>query len=169
MQEYIEEVDWKENIIAVHPKEKLKEKMFPHKVSLIIPRTPGGLFALCRRAVDKHPFPDTWCCAVGGKVLAKESFQDAAKREMKEEIKVNTPLTQVAKFAYNKPDYQAIFTVFTTKYEIPLNNYTLDPTEIQYVRAFTLNEIKTKVRQTPHEFAPTFLAALEEFSKNLQP
>ena len=36
-EELIEEIDWNGNKIAVHPKSKLKEKMFVHKVSLVIP------------------------------------------------------------------------------------------------------------------------------------
>jgi len=168
MPELIEEIDWQRNVLAVHPKEELKQRMFPHKVSLVIPRAEEGKFILCRRAKDKEPFPDTWCCAVGGKVLAGESYRAAAEREMVEEVGVAEPLTRVTWFNYNQEDYQAIFEVFTTEKPMPLERFQLDPSEIQYLKAFTVAEIREMIEREPNEFAPTFRVALAAFAQSLK-
>lgn len=159
--EVIAEIDWNDNVIAVHPKEKLKEKMFPHRVSLVIPKTKEGKLILCRRAKDKHPFPDTWCCAIGGKVLAGESYEAAARRETQEEVGRPLDVKHVTSFAYDKEDYKAIFAVFTAPMET--DGLKLDPSEIQYLQAFTLEEVNQLIRKNPNEFAATFLAALDAF------
>ncbi len=52
-------------------------------------------WCLAKRAKDKYPFPDTWCCAVGGKARHGESDEDAAIREMKEEIGKAYPIKKV--------------------------------------------------------------------------
>jgi isopentenyldiphosphate isomerase len=68
MEEFIDEIDENGTIISSHPKSLLKEKMFLHKVCLVLPTASDGKFILSRRAKNKFPFPDTWCCAVGGKI-----------------------------------------------------------------------------------------------------
>lgn len=166
-EELIDEVDKAGNVIATHPTSHLKEKTFFHNVSLIIPMTKGNRFLFARRARDKHPYPNTWVCGVGGKALSGESAEDAAKREMQEEIGRIYPLKEVTSFVYDEEDYKAIFTVFTTTVPISKNELALDPNEIQYCKAFTIKEIMRMINATPQEFAPTFIIAIKEFSKGV--
>jgi isopentenyl-diphosphate Delta-isomerase len=167
VEEFIDEVDKTGKVIATHPKNYLKERMFLHQVVLIIPRSKDGKYLLSLRAKDKYPFPDSWCCAVGGKVNSGETIEEAAFREMKEEIGVTYPVKKVASFLYDKPEYKAIFTVFTTTVIVSPTELKLDPQEIQYSDSLPLNEILKLVEQTPDKFSPTFIAAIKEFAKNI--
>lgn len=135
------------------------------RCSLIIPVASDNKFLFSRRAKNKLPFPDTWVCAIGGKVNDGESFEDAAKREMMEEAGVEVPVKKVASFHYNV-EFEALFTIFTTDAPLP-DNLKLDPSEVQYVKAFSLAEIKEMIEKSPNEFAPTFRVALEKFEKNI--
>ncbi len=166
--ELIEEIDWCGNIVGVHPKNLLKKKMFPHKVSLIIPRTKDNKFILSKRAKDQEPWPDTWVCAVGGKVAAEESFEKAALREMKEEIGVVCELEEVGKFSYDDKNYKAIFQIYTTKKELDIDLLRLNPEEIQFSKAFSLDEIQKSVEQNPENFAKSFIPTMKEFVKNVK-
>jgi isopentenyl-diphosphate delta-isomerase len=135
------------------------------RCSVIIPVAPDNKFLFSRRAKDKLPFPDTWVCAIGGKVNENESFEDAAKREMREEVGVEVPIKKVASFHYNV-EFEALFTVFTTGAPLP-DELKLDPSEVQFVKAFSMKEIKEMIEKNPDEFAPTFRVALKEFEKNI--
>ncbi len=135
------------------------------RCSLIIPVASDNKFLFSRRAKDKLPFPDTWVCAIGGKVNDGESFEDAAKREMREEAGVEVLLRKVCSFEYNV-EFSAVFTIFTTYEPLP-DDLKLDFSEVQFVKAFSLAEIKEMIAKTPEEFAPTFRVALAEFEKNL--
>lgn len=168
MEELIEEIDAKGRIIAVRPKSELKKRMFLHRASLIIPRAENNKFWLCRRAADKQPFPDTWCCAVGGKVSAGESYEAGAQREMKEEIGLSAPLQRVALFKYDDLEYKALFTIFTTAASLALEKCVVDKGEIQFLKAFSIEEIRRMIEEKPEEFAPTFRAALKAFAENLK-
>jgi len=163
--EFIPRINWKDEVIAIHPKEKLKEGMFPHRVSLIIPKGIGDTFIFSKRAKDKHPFPNTWCPGIGGKVQAHESYEQAALREMKEEAGLSSNLIFVAKLCYDEADYQAIFHVFSTTEELNIDIFKPDPSEIQHFKAFRLDEIEVMILQNPNDFAPTFREALKVFAK----
>lgn len=139
--------------------------MFLHRVVLVIPMAKGDRYILSRRAKDKHPFPDSWCCGVGGKVHSGEALEEAAIREMREEMGVEHPVREVVSFMYDKQDYKAIFTVFTTKDVLNPGDLKLDPREIQYSEAVSLGEILESVEKNPKIFSPTFIAAIREFAR----
>ena len=167
----IEEINWHGETIAVHPKSRLKESMFPHKAALVIPKGENNKIILCKRAKDKYPFPNTWCCAIGGKVTHGETIHQAALRETLEESNTQPELEEVVSVKYDEDDYKAIFNVFTTKEAFNTAFFTPDPREIQYFQEFSPQEVEKMIQETPQLFAPTFIAILSPFiakiSKNL--
>lgn len=165
-EDLIDEIDKNGKVLTTHPESYLKEKMFLHNVVLVIPMTKEGKYLLAKRAKDKYPFPDSWCCAVGGKVKSGETIEDAATREMQEELGTTYPLKEVASFLYDELDDKAIFTIFTTTVPVSPNELKLDPKEIQYADSFTLNKILKLIGETPSKFSPTFIAAIKEFAKH---
>ena len=136
------------------------------RVSLVIPRGENGKFILARRAVDKHPFPNTWVCGVGGKADGNETFEEAALREMFEEVGFSSPISKMGEFHYDN-EFKADFVVFTTEKSLDVSSFKPDPAEIQFLKEFTIDEIKSMISVNPNDFAPTFRVALEEFVKNL--
>jgi len=165
-EELIDEVDSKGNVIATHPRSYLKERMFLHRVSLIIPMAKGKKILLSKRAEDKHPYPGMWCCAVGGKVRSEETDEDAALREMREEIGNTFPIEKVASFVYDEKEYKGIFSIFTTTVPVSPEELELDPEEIQYSKEFEIREVLHMLKENPSQFAPTFICAIKEFAKH---
>ncbi len=85
---------------------------------------------------------------------------------MKEEIGRTYGLKEVTLFAYDSPEYKAIFTIFTTTEPISLEEFKLDPKEIQYSKEFEIEEVMRMIKENPKQFAPTFIAAIKEFEKH---
>ncbi len=163
MIEYIDELDSEDNIIRSRPKDDLKKTMFFHRVSLIIPKADENKIILSKRAADKFPFANTWCCAVGGRISTGETEEQAALREMQEEIGLQAELSKVVAFKYDAPEYKAFFTIFTTKQLINLQNFKLNPIEVQFSQDFFLADLKNLIEKNPNDFAPSFRVALKEF------
>lgn len=167
-EEFIEELDINGNIIAIQPKSELKKRMFFHKCSLVIPRTTNNRFILSKRSKTQQPFPNTWICCIGGKVLANESYLDGAIRESIEEVGTQLELQEVCSFFYDTTEYKSFFKVYTTKDKINPNILKPNPEEIQYFKDFSLEEIKEEINKNPEDFAPTFREAIKHFIRNLQ-
>ncbi len=166
--EHIDEVDFVGDVVAVRSKDSWRKEFFNHKASLIIPRTFDDKFLIAMRSATKHPFPGVWVCGVGGTCASGETFLDAAKREMQEEIGVVAALEVVNTFSYDDGNMRATFRVFTTKKPLDVADLTLDETEIQYMQAFTLSEIKELITEKPESCAPTAVAAFTHFLLGLK-
>jgi len=167
-EELIEEIDMEGNTIAVHPKSYLKERMFRHKGSLIIPKAADDRYIISKRAADQHPFPDTWVCAMGGKLIHGETYLDAAHRECMEEANARLNLVPVTTLVYDEDDYKANFTIYTTKDPVDPESLDGDPREIQCFKEITLADLKQEVTERPERFAPTFRAVVQAFVEALE-
>jgi len=167
-EEFIEEINWDGKTVAVHPKSKLKKQMFPHKAALIIPKCDETRYILAKRAKTQLPFPNTWMCAIGGKVDPGESYLEAAHREAMEEANTSLDLVYVSSFKYDEADYKAIFNVYTTRKPVSISSFAADKREIQYFKAFSLRELTENIQADPDAFAPTFRTALVSFIATLE-
>ena len=160
--DFIEEVSWDGNVLAVHQKDVLRTRMFPHKISLVVPQGKTG-FIFARRGKRMEPFSDTWVCAIGGKLAPGESYFEAAKRESLEESGIELEPIFVARFVHDEPSYQVIAEVFTTAKAIEVSSLVPDPREIQYFRELSIGEIQELLELDYDSFAPTLLSALQVF------
>lgn len=167
-EEFIEELGINGNIIAIQPKSELKKRMFIHRCSLVIPRTFENKFLLSKRSKTQYPFPDTWICCIGGKVLAGETYLEGAIRESIEEVNLSLELEEVCSFFYDTEEYKSFFKVYTTKEQIDPNQLKPNPEEIQYIQAFTRQEIQEQIENDPEAFAPTFREAIRHFIDKLK-
>jgi len=140
------------------------------RVSLIIPKTKNNKLIIAKRTKDKHPFPNTWVCAVGGKANDKETFEECAKREMKEEVNFNADLIEISTFKHIINNLEWSYKLFTTKIPLEISQLMPDPVEIQYLQEFSIKEIDSMIKQNPSQFAPTFIVAfntIKESSESL--
>ncbi len=162
--ELLAEVDVDDKVIAVHPKEKLKEFKFRHRISIVLPLAADGKVFLSRRAKDKFPFPDVYVCAAGGKVRADESYEAAAIRETKEELGISAQVRYIATSRLDLPEEKAIVSIFVTEREFSPEEFLLDASEVQFVEAFYVNDVVALINSQPHMVAPTFAHHFKVFA-----
>ena len=105
---------------------------------------------------------------MGGKVKAEESYQDAAVREMAEESKIYCSLELAAISKVDLPEEKAIAHIFVPTEEIKPEQLQLDPEEIEYVQAFSIEEISIMIKNNHTKFAPTFVQHFLQFKEQYQ-
>ncbi len=167
--ELLPHVDEHDNLLAIHPKETIKQQNLRHRVSLIIPKTTGNKFILALRAKDKFPHPNVWVCAVGGKVQSHETYEQAALREMQEEANIQSILKLIIPFSpFENDNEKYLAQLFTTAEEIPLHLLHPDPSEIQYFQAFALDQATQLIKHHPEQFAPSFRIHFQRFIEKFE-
>jgi 8-oxo-dGTP diphosphatase len=93
---------------------------------------------LCKRSQSERKFPGYWALP-GGKLDDGESFSDAVKREMKEELGVDfLPKEELGFYSYKGEDYEAKGHIFVgdIKGKIKLND------EIEEFRWFRYADVE---------------------------
>ena len=147
-------VDADDKIIGKATRKEIHEKGLWHRsVHIFIMNTRGALF-LQKRSLKKDLYPGCWDSSAAGHVDWGESYQQAAKRELREELGINEPLTfrfSVQACGETGWEHVGFFSAVTGK------QITINPNEIIEGSYFSLPEIQDWLWDSPADFAPGFV------------
>lgn len=117
---------------------------------------------LQKRCADKKLYPNTWDIAVGGHITAGEDDITSAKRELMEELGLNSEKLKLEKIdriteklnnnGVISNEYVSVFVVYA---DIDINNIKLQVEEVSDVKWFTkkeLNELIKEEKIIPHDY-----------------
>ena len=87
-EELVDIIDEDDNVLKTVLRREIREKRLLHRVVFVIVLNPDGKLFLQKRAKDKKPFGGLWGIGAGGGVAAGEEYEEAALREVEEELGV---------------------------------------------------------------------------------
>lgn len=154
-------------VVLVDEKDKvvgLREKYLAHKnpvplhraISIVIYNHDRSCMLITKRSAQKPTWPGYWSNAVCSHPKPGETYAQAAKRRLMEELGIKTPLKEIGRFVYeaklNKTwgehEYDA---VFVGTYEGALHP---NPDEIVGYEWLAVTQLKKEIRQNPDKFTP---------------
>ena len=97
--ELVEEVDEEGRPLRVVTRAAMRAGRLRHRCVYLLVVHDGRLL-VHERSDDKDVFPGWWDVAAGGVVGAGEAWNDAARRELAEELGVEAPLEDLGQVAY---------------------------------------------------------------------
>ena len=86
--ELVDIVDDNDRVIATVTRREMRAERLQHRAVFIVVMSSDGRLLVHRRSDDKDVWPGWWDIAVGGVVAAGETYDDAAVRELAEEVGV---------------------------------------------------------------------------------
>ncbi len=107
--EYLEITDERDRPLMIMPIAQARRQPLRHRVVLVMLYDAEGRIYLQKRAATKHLYPGRWDLSATGHVLAGESREDAALRELREELgiaagrlirRAEIPATEATEFAH---------------------------------------------------------------------
>ena len=129
-----------------------------HRVVHVLVFNSTGRLFLQLRAPDKDVQPNRWDTSVGGHVDAGERYDDAARREMREELGIDHGELEPLYHYLHRNDFES---EMVRTYSITWDgSVTVDPTEISAGRFWGLEEIE---QSDPQLFTPNFLDELRRY------
>ncbi|MFF8013176.1 NUDIX domain-containing protein [Streptomyces sp. NPDC007929] len=98
MAELVERVDERDRVIGVVDRDEAIREGWAHRVATTVCRDPRGRVLVCRRPDHVSRFPGHHDWLIGGAVDVGESYEEAAARELAEELGVRARVRFVFKF-----------------------------------------------------------------------
>jgi isopentenyl-diphosphate Delta-isomerase len=113
MPEIIDIINMNDQVIGQATREDVYAKNHMHRIVHIIVRDSAGRFLLQIRSATVKYRPLHWSTAAGGHVQTGETYEQAARRELEEEIGITQgELREVGKFFYQPSDLPKYLWVF---------------------------------------------------------
>ena len=144
MQEILDIVDEKNEVIGSAPVEDIYQQRLNHRIIHVVLFNDKGEIFLQQRSAKMKFCPGHWCTSAGGHVKKGESYEKAAERELQEELGVAMPLTKIHESPYDHYKMRKFLQVFRGIHSGP---FELNPEEVASGRWFAVSEVKDMVKK----------------------
>ena len=132
-------VDEKNNIIDSLPRSVMRSQNLPHRACYTLVFNSHNKIFVQKRTQSKDVYPGYYDIATGGVVLAGETYEESAKRELAEEIGAkNIPLLKRFDFFYQDSQCRVWGRVFSCIYD---GKIVLQKEEVESGDFYTIEEI----------------------------
>lgn len=163
MTEYVDIIDNLGKIINTMSREDAYKNNCALQVSGILIFRSSGKLLLQRRGKNKK-YPLCYDYSAAGHVLSGESFFQAARRELQEELGIsNAHLIQIGTIrAYNTDNAQSLRKLHKVFYAINDEPIHIYQEELDGVDVFTEQQLSTLINKYPERFTPTLIKVYHE-------
>lgn len=94
-------VDAHNNVVGAVPRREMRARRLPHRSTYVLVFNSRGELYVQKRTLFKDVFPGYYDVAAGGVVLAGETYEQGAERELEEEMGIRSvPLTRLFDFYF---------------------------------------------------------------------
>ena len=155
-EELVDIVDDDDKVIAIVTRSEMRARRLQHRSVGIAVIAGDGRLLIHRRSETKDIWPGWWDIAAGGVVASGESYDDAARRELAEELGISdTPVRFLGSAHYVDEDVAAICRGYCVVNDGP---FTFADGEVAETRWVTFDELDAM--RTTHRFLPDSIALL---------
>ncbi|MFJ4339090.1 NUDIX hydrolase [Streptomyces sp. NPDC088915] len=156
--ETVERVDEQDRVLAVVGRDEAVRRGWLHRIAVTVCRDREGRILVHRRSEHLTRFPGHYEVASGGAVAAGESYEEAASRELAEELGVRAPVRFVVKFLNRRglsPHWLAVHEAVLSDDPNP------DPDEVMWHGWLTESALLRSMEENP--FTPDSEDALRHY------
>jgi isopentenyldiphosphate isomerase len=152
-------VDDDDQVTGTAPRSRIRSQNLPHRGVAILVRNPDGEIYVHRRTPTKDVFPDMYDMVVGGMVTEGETYEEAARRELAEELGVKgVELRFRLRHRYIGDLNNAWISLYEVVWEGPIRHQA---DEISWGTFMTERELLDRLDRW--SFAPDHLEVFERF------
>ena len=170
LQELLDIVDEDNQVTGQTTRGDAHKKGYIHRALSVLVLNSKGQILLQQRSDKSRVHPLSWDLSTSEHVLAGESYEDAARRSLKEELGIEADVERATTEVLQKREYEIrgekhleyeIVLMLKSRHEGPFN---IDPQEVFKVGFFTIEEIE-KMKNDGISFTPWFLDEWENVKR----
>lgn len=169
MEEEVVLINSKDEVLGSMKKMEAHENGLLHRAFSVFLFNEKGEMLLQKRAESKYHSPKQWTNAVCSHPRMNETYEEAAKRRMDEELGINVEIEKKFHFLYKAEVGDQLWEheldhVFTGNYE---GDFKLNPEEVSEVRYISMEDLETEMKANPEHFTEWFKIILKEYKEHL--
>jgi len=165
----IDIVNEHDEVIDSVPYEEMVEKQLRHRIARIFLFDKDGRLYLQRRSMKMRVAPGLWDQSAAGHVDPGEDYEQAAYRELEEELGIkNIKLNLLVKYYAEEPHpsgkpMRRFQTIHTGMYDG--QSMKLDPEEVMDGKWITISDLDGWMQKSPQGFTPAFIDAYKRYKQ----
>jgi isopentenyl-diphosphate delta-isomerase len=166
MAESIIFVDKNDTPIGVGTREEAWANGIYVRIVRAVLRDESGRILSQLRSAEKKSYPSRWTDSASGHVDEGDTYESAIRRELEEELGLDTELTFLGKFASKDIIDGKTILEFNAVYEGKINSsVSLNPqeSEVSDTKWYELSELKQLMQDDPDSFTPGFRELVTRF------
>ncbi len=142
------------------PRWRMRQERLPHRATYILVTDSQGRLLVQKRTMVKDIYPGWWDPCTGGVVLAGETYEESAERELAEEMGIRGVSLSGPLFDFYFSDERSVVwgRVFHCVWDGPLE---LQESEVQFVEPMSVEEILR--RSQSEQFTPDGLEVVRRW------
>lgn len=163
--EYLDLVNEKDEVIGKEDRDIIYKKNYRNfRVINIMIFTSDNKIIVPKRSSNRRVFPNCYDCSVGGHVSSGETYEEAAYRELKEELGIeNVELQEIGYFNPNELNTSSFSKMYKLVYDKELD---YDKEGIQAIYYMTKEEISKMIDENPKQFKGDYPKFFKWMEKN---
>ncbi len=170
MEEHVVLVSEKDEVLGTMEKMKAHQNGILHRAFSVFLFNDRGEMLLQKRAEGKYHSPNQWTNAVCSHPRLNETYLDGARRRMKEELGIETTLSEKFHFIYKADVGQNLWEheldhVFTGIYNGEIHPNKDEVGEVRYI---SIDDLDLEMQANPDHFTEWFKIILEEYKHHLK-
>lgn len=145
MDEYVDVVNEDDKVIGRKSKNLIHRDGDWHRVSHVLVLNKKSEVLCHKRSSTKEVFAGKWDFIIGGHVLSGESYYEAAKRELKEEVGMKNEIYEIGTWkGLSDPAirHKTIVKIFATMYDGNVKFLKLDKKEIEKLKFIKISDLE---------------------------
>lgn len=156
-------VDERNNIVGSARRRDMRAQRLPHRSTYILVFNSQGELYVQKRTTTKDVFPGFYDIAAGGVVLAGETYEQGAERELEEEMGIRgVPLRRLFDFYFEDAATKLWGCAFSCTYD---GTVVLQEEEVESGAFVAVDEILRRAQVEP--FTPDGLYVLQRYLGNV--
>jgi len=166
MTEKLTLVDENDNEIGVGDRKQAWANGYYTRNIRVMLRDQNGRVLSQKRSMEKGTYPGMWTVAASGHVDAGEHWDVAAARETQEEVGLSTDLELIGDFVFKNDDGDKKIRQIIHVYQGTIDasaQFSLQASEVDEVKWFELDELRTLMHSSPDQFTPSFIETIQRF------
>lgn len=154
-------VDERNRVVGAAPRREMRAGNLPHRATYILVFNSRGELYVQKRTEHKDVFPGYYDVAAGGVILAGESYEEGAVRELEEELGIrDVPLTRLFDFSYKDESVKIWGAAFSCLYD---GEVVLQQEEVESGAFLVVDEVFRLAASQP--FTPDGLYVLHRYGE----